>query len=37
VSPRVGLEAVAKRKIPNPCLESNSDLPAHSLVAIPTE
>jgi hypothetical protein len=32
-----GLDAVAKRKIPNSCRESNLDRPASSLIAIPTE
>jgi hypothetical protein len=37
VGPRDGLDAVAKRKIPSPCRESNSDRPAFSLVTILTE
>jgi hypothetical protein len=32
-----GLDAMAKRKIPCSCRESNHDRPAHSLVTIPTE
>jgi hypothetical protein len=36
-SPRAGLDAVMKRKIPSPHRESNSNLPARSLVTIPTE
>jgi len=32
--PRAGLEAVAKRKIPCPCRESNPGRPAGSLVTI---
>jgi hypothetical protein len=31
---RDGLDAVAKRKIPSPCRESNPDRPARSLVAM---
>jgi hypothetical protein len=37
VGPRAGLNAVAKRKIPSPCGESNSDRPVRSLVTILTE
>jgi hypothetical protein len=40
VGPRDVLEAVVKRKIPSPRRESNSrnsDRPARSLVAVPTE
>jgi len=33
VGPRAGMEAVAKRKIPSPCRESNPGHPAPSLVA----
>jgi hypothetical protein len=34
VSPRAGLDAVAKRKISSHCRESNPDRPAPSLVTI---
>jgi hypothetical protein len=34
VGPRPGLNAVAKRKIPSHCWESNHDRPAGSLTAI---
>jgi hypothetical protein len=34
---RASLDAVTKRKIPDPCRESNPDRPDSSLVAIPTE
>jgi hypothetical protein len=37
MGPRVGLNAVAKRKIPSPCLESNPDRPARGLVTILSE
>jgi len=37
VSPRAGLEAVAKGKFPYPCLESNPDHAARSIVTILTE
>jgi hypothetical protein len=40
VGPRAGLDAVVKRKIPNPRWKSNpriTDRPARSLVAMPTE
>jgi hypothetical protein len=37
VGPRSGLDAVAKRKIPCLCRESNPGRPAHSLVAAPPE
>jgi hypothetical protein len=33
---RTGLDAVAKRKKPTPCQESNPELPARSLVTILT-
>jgi len=36
VGSRAVLDAVAKRKIPSLCRESNPDRPACSLVAIPT-
>jgi hypothetical protein len=36
VGPRAGLNAVAKRKIPNPFRESNPSRPARSLVCILT-
>jgi hypothetical protein len=35
VDPRAGLDAVAKRKIPSPCRESNPCRQARGLVAIP--
>jgi hypothetical protein len=31
-----GLDAVAKRKIPSHCRESNTDSSDHSVIAIPT-
>jgi hypothetical protein len=37
MGPRAGLDAVAKRKIPNPCRESDPDRPARRLVTVPTE
>jgi hypothetical protein len=37
MGPRAGLDAVAKRKNPYPCQESNPSCPAHNLVTIPTE
>jgi hypothetical protein len=37
VGPRAGLDAVVKRKFPNPCQESNPSRQTRSLVAIPTE
>jgi hypothetical protein len=37
VANRAGVNAVARRKIPSPCLELNPGHPAHSLVAILTE
>jgi hypothetical protein len=37
VGPRISLDAVAKRKIPSLCPESNPDRPGRSLVTIPTE
>jgi hypothetical protein len=37
VRPRVGLNAVARRKSPSPCRESNPGRPARSLVTILTE
>jgi hypothetical protein len=37
VSPRVGLDAVNKRKIPCPCRDSNPGLPSRNLVTILTE
>jgi hypothetical protein len=37
VGPRAGLDAVAKRKIPSRCRESNPDRSARSVVTIPTE
>jgi hypothetical protein len=37
VDPRAGLDAVARRKNPSPCRESNAGRPARSLVTILTE
>jgi hypothetical protein len=37
VCPRAVLDAVVKRKIPTSRQDSNSDRPARSLVAVPTE
>jgi hypothetical protein len=37
MGPIAGLDAVAKTEIPSPCLESNPERPARSLVVVPTE
>jgi hypothetical protein len=37
VGTRTGLDAVVKRKIPSPCLESNPDRTVRSLINTPTE
>jgi hypothetical protein len=37
VDPKVGLDTVAKGKVPSPCRESNPDLSTLRLVTIPTE